>query len=779
MTHFRRPLVVALFAFLLGLLAALARHPPLPLALATFLAATIFAAAVTRRSSRESSRAAVLLLFLAAGVLSGSIERTQLADDCRATLRDGQQLVVSGRLAAAHRPAEAGGRTPLLPLLDAAIDDLPRCDVELRVRLPPDLPRLDPGTRITLRGGWRTFDPPVISSPWPQDPRFLGFLAADTAIATPAAARAPLHLRARARADAALEALFPNDIEMVEALVLGRREYVDPVVRDRYARSGLSHLLAISGMHVGLLAGASLLLGTAARLPRRRAVLLTLATTWGYLVVIGAAPSALRAGLMISLALTATLLQRPAAAAPIIATAALLLLWLQPLVILDPGFQLSFMGVLGILLLRAPLLTIAPDRLLGRSPFRSTVEAFAVGVAASVVTAPIVAHHFGIVAPVSILSGVPAVPLMSLALIGAIVALALLPLAPAVAHLAADGAALALRLLDSLASFSASLPYASAPVPPPPWWSWIAAATAAALVAQAAGRLRRPYRLLSMGGAALAILMLWPLAVRASSAGIEVHFVDVGQGDATAIRTPGRRWVLVDAGPASASYDAGQERVLPFLAAHAARRLEALVLTHPDLDHIGGAGALLRSLEVATVFEPGAAVGRDPYLQLLAGITETGSTWRAARSGRSMTIDGVRFDFLWPDPETVDPAEDANQISAVVRVVFGDFSLLLTGDVGVEVERTLVERHGAALRADVLKLGHHGSSTSTAEEFLDAVRPGLAVVSAGRRNRYGHPAPEVMARVAERQIPVARTDAQGTISVKVARGGRRWIREEG
>ena len=779
MTHFRRPLVVALATFLLGLLAALATTPPLPLVLPAFAGALLLTIVGSKRyPGGDPGWLALGSLFVAAGMLVGAAEQARLQEDCRAGFADGQALVVSGRLAAAHRPAGAGGRTPLLPLLGASPIGRPACSVELRVRLPADHPGLHPGTALTLHGRWRTFDPPVLRSAWPRDPRFLGFLIADSATIAPDADRPPLRLAVRARADAALETLFPRELEMMEALVLGRREYVDPVVRDRYARAGLSHLLAISGMHVGLLAGACLLLCTTARIPRRRATLVTLAATWGYLLVIGAAPSALRAGTMISLALIATLLQRPAAAAPIMAAAAILLIWLNPLVVLDPGFQLSFAGVLGILVLRAPLLTLAPDQLLGRSRLRGTVEAFAVGVAASLVTAPIVAHHFGIVAPVSIFSSVPAVPLMSLALIGAMAALLVLPIAPPVAQLIADGAAAALALLDRLATFSADLPYASAPVPSPPWWSWLAATAAAIFAARAGARLRKPFRWLAMGGAALAVLTLWPLAVRAGTAGVEVHFIDVGQGDATAIRTPRRRWVVVDAGPASARFDAGQQRVLPFLSAHGARGIEALVLTHPDLDHIGGAGALLRGLNVANVFEPGAAVGRDPYFELLAGLDSTGATWRAARSGRSMTIDGVRFDFLWPDAETVDVAGDANQISAVVRVVFGEFSLLLTGDVGVEVEELLVERHGSALRADVLKLGHHGSSTSTSERLLDSVRPGLAVVSAGRRNRYGHPAPAVVSRVEGRAIAIARTDREGTISLRVSHDGTRWAREE-
>jgi competence protein ComEC len=167
------------------------------------------------------------------------------------------------------------------------------------------------------------------------------------------------------------------------------------------------------------------------------------------------------------------------------------------------------------------------------------------------------------------------------------------------------------------------------------------------------------------------------------------------------------------------------------------------------------------------VIEPGHAVGSSKYLELLHAIEETGAVWIAGRSGRSITMDGVSLDLLWPDPETLDGVTDANQISVVVRLRFGDFVALLTGDAGAEVEHLLLDRHPDALRAQVLKAGHHGSSTSTAVEFLAAVDPELVIVSAARRNRYGHPSPSVLRRVEDAGIELARTDRDGTVSLRV------------
>jgi competence protein ComEC len=143
-----------------------------------------------------------------------------------------------------------------------------------------------------------------------------------------------------------------------------------------------------------------------------------------------------------------------------------------------------------------------------------------------------------------------------------------------------------------------------------------------------------------------------------------------------------------------------------------------------------------------------------------------------------MELDGVRFDFLWPDAEAVDAPGDTNEISAVLLISYGEFSALLAGDAGADVEAILVRRLGTALRSEVLKLGHHGSTTSTSPLFLETVDPELAVISSGRRNRYGHPAPAVVAEVESRKIPIARTDREGTVSIKVQPGGREWTRLE-
>jgi competence protein ComEC len=765
--HLQHPLVLALLAFLAGLLPAL-RYTlsPLPFVIAASAAAAASLLWLQRSLAPRRAFDHTLLLLLAfagAGAAAGGIGAARATSDCRFLIPAGAPLALIGTLEAGAGPRAGEGSAPLLPLRDAAARwSGGECRTRFRVRLPELTEPPRAGSVLELTGSWLPAPAPHVRSPWPRRGVHAGFIVADSVRvrAPPDARRDPL-LFMRGATESRIRRLFPRHDTLAEALLLGRRERMDPAVRDRFARAGLVHLLAISGTHVGLLAGIVLLVGAIVRLPRRTLTRVTLLLTWVYLGMIGAPASAVRAGLMLSLALIAVLIQRPSAALPMIAAAALVLLALDPLAILDPGLQLSFAGVGGILLAHATVAPHIPGAWKRRPPVRWAVESILVSAAAFVATAPITAHHFGTVAPIAIAANLPALPLMSLALIGVLSATLLSTLVPAVARLCADGAGLAFDLLDRVAGIAAAVPYGHLEVQRPNWAAFTAAIAAAALALQLAPGLRRPVRTALATGVVAALLLAWPALARESSGALELHFLDVGQGDATAIRTPRGRWLLIDAGPSERGYDAGARRVLPFLRARGANALELLILTHPHLDHIGGAPAVIRGLPVRNVLEPGHAVGSATYLDLLHAIEETGTVWIAGRSGRSITVDGVVLDLLWPDPETLDGVTDANQISVVVRLRFGEFVALLTGDAGAEVEHLLVARHPGALRAQVLKAGHHGSSTSTSEALLDA---------AGARAGGG------LGRAPEPLRPSPSSPSSGTSSSRSASSPRRRAR---
>ena len=788
MNLLRLPLVAATLAFLAGSLSALRyTPPPLPFLLAAIGLALLGMFAARGMGSTLSgwvgSGGVLLLAFGFAGVALGSTAAREAATDCRWQIPDGARFTASGIFLAnfhpvAHgagsAPAQAGSLLPFrLRELRTDAGTSVACGGDVRMRLPGDGDAILAGSEVVVRGEWRRFAPPVISSRWPRRPEQAGLADVERVIRiSPASfSKAPL-LTLRGRVARRLDRLFPNHSALAEALLLGRRESIDPALRERFANAGLSHLLAISGMHVGMIAGILLLVGRI-WFSLRSLVWPIIGILAAYLAMIGAPPSALRAGVMVSLGLLSFRLQRPTAGLAIVASAALLILVFRPLALLEPGFQLSFGGVIGILLLRdAALRQLPATWRTGRA--RWGVEAAVVSAAAFLATAPIAAYHFGTVAPVAIVANLPAIPLMSLALIGILSALLLDPIIPAVASLFASAAGGALDLLGRVAEIAASLPYGHSGVARPAGWLLLLGIATVLLALDAAGRLRPPLRWATAMMAVAGVLLAAPAVARhdsvAAGAGLEIHFLDVGQGDATAIRTPAGRWILVDAGPRTENSDAGARRILPFLRAHGARRLDALILTHPDADHIGGVVALLRGIPVGRVIEPGLPVGKPLYLELLREVEARDVAWNAARAGETLRLDGVDLTLLWPDSAAVDTAQEANEVSAVLQLRYGNFSALVPGDAPASVEQLLVAHYGSALRSQVLKAGHHGSRTSTTEEWLDAVRPELIVISAGRRNRYGHPAPDVLRRLRRHGIAVARTDREGTISLRITSG---------
>ncbi|HZD03818.1 MAG TPA: ComEC/Rec2 family competence protein, partial [Longimicrobiales bacterium] len=282
---------------------------------------------------------------------------------------------------------------------------------------------------------------------------------------------------------------------------------------------------------------------------------------------------------------------------------------------------------------------------------------------------------------------------------------------------------------------------------------------------------RWPHRLGVLGAGAAAAVLCAPVVGGVVGSGtVEVRVLDVGQGDAVAIRSPAGRWILVDTGPEGFS-DRPDPHALPLvreLGRAGVRRVEVLVLTHAHLDHIGGAPAVMATMGVAAVADPGWPSGSDPYVDLLRSAAGSDVPWVALAAGDRLELDGVSLRVVYAGGE-LPPDADPNATSVVLLLHFGLFSALLTGDAPASVEEELAGEVGPL---DLLKVAHHGSRTSSSAAFLRQVHPGVAVISAGRRNRFGHPHPEVLERLRRQSGSVFRTDRDGPVSVVGHRDGR-------
>src|SRR6266481_1717361 len=549
--------------------------------------------------------------------------------------------------------------------------------------------------------------------------------------------------------------LFGAQAPIVNALVFAPNARLDSDIRERYVRSGLAHLLSISGLHVGFIAAwLTLILGK---------LRLTARARFGATAVrlLGFPAPAVRSGAMLVLADVARLRQRAVAPRGVVALAALGVLLQDAWALQSVGAWLSVAGVGAV---------IWADRAFARAPRVARLAAPAL--AATLVTAPISALAFGTVAPIGVLANLIAIPLAGVAVPGLVMALGLSWVGSGLAHLIAAGAGLGLALLDLVARGAARVPGGHI-VMVAGWQAALMWGAVAAVAWWLWNSPRRPWLIAARVALVATVLVATTFRDVVSldaSRCLTVHFLDVGQGDAAALRTPNGRWIVIDGGPRTPAGDAGRRVVVPFLRSQGVGRVAVVVATHGDADHLGGLPAVVEAFDPELVLEPGEPLGRPLYLEFLAGVEASGARWHAARAGDRIEVDGVVLEVLSPDSLWMRLPLDVNDHGVVLRVRYGGMRLLFQADAGLPVEGRLAGKVG---RVDLLKVGHHGSRTATSDEWLDELAPREAVISVGRNNHYGHPAPEVLERLARHGITVFRTDRSGTITFSTDGHGER------
>jgi competence protein ComEC len=573
--------------------------------------------------------------------------------------------------------------------------------------------------------------------------------------------KAPTDLLARVRARAArsIDRTFGDDAPIARALLIADQRQIPTEMRDRYAAAGLIHMLSISGLHVAVIAAAMELLFQVARMPRRAALLGAFIATGVYVAVIGAPPPALRSAAMLGVTMASRLAQRPTSPWAAWAIAAFIPL-VAPRTALDVGYQLSVLGMCALVAAGSLWRRHLAARLSG---WRAKISRELVtSLVASAVTAPLVAWVFGRVSLIAPLSNLIAAPIITLAQPILFLALLTSPLA-GVGRFFAQSVHPLLFAFDLVALSAAAVPGASLTVSTTIVTALLATAASAALVAACVSRF--PSRPAITGVGALALMAIAPAIPLARTGDVELHVLDVGQGDAILVRTDAGRWLLFDAGPAWNGSDAGRSVVLPYILRRGGS-LEAFVLSHPHNDHVGGAASVLTAMHPRIYWDAAFAGGAEAYIASLGAARKEGIDWRRVHPGDSIRVDGLTLSFLAPDSVWTVGLKDPNLASTMAVVRYGMVRFLLVGDAEREEEDWVLERNRSALHADVLKVGHHGSSTSSSDEFLAAVHPGLAVISVGAGNKYGHPSNDVLRALARVGADVLRTDEAGTVVVR-------------
>jgi competence protein ComEC len=565
--------------------------------------------------------------------------------------------------------------------------------------------------------------------------------------------------RLRDRAGQSIDHTFGQDAPLARALLIADQQQIPTEMRDRYASAGLIHMLSISGLHVAVIAAAMELLFQVARMPRRAALLGAFVTTGIYVAIIGAPPPALRSAAMLGVAMTSRLAQRPTSPWAAWAVGAFIPLY-APRIMLDVGYQLSVLGMCALVAAGSLWRKHFASRL-GGWKGKITRE-LVTSLVACAVTAPLVAWVFGRVSLIAPISNLVAAPVITLAQPVLFLALVLAPLGT-VAQFVGQAVHPLLFAFDWIAWTAASIPGSSITVTTTLVTALLAACAAVSLVVACCSRYPSRPAILALGS--LSLMAVAPAVPIGRTSGVELHVLDVGQGDAILLRTDAGRWVLFDAGPAWNGSDAGRRVVMPYILRRGGS-LESFVLSHPHNDHVGGAASVLDGLRPHSYWDAAFAGGANSYIASLAAAKKDGIEWHRVHPGDSIRIDGTTVLFLAPDSVWTVGLKDPNLASTVALVRYGMVRFLLVGDAEQPEEDWLLARHRSELRADVLKVGHHGSSTSSSDEFLQAVHPDLAVISVGAQNKYGHPSADVIRALGRVGADVLRTDEAGTVIIR-------------
>ena len=544
--------------------------------------------------------------------------------------------------------------------------------------------------------------------------------------------------------------------QVLNAVLVGDKTSLEKEIKDSFRISNLSHMLAISGAHFSFIIMFCTFVIKRLKFKRFGQVI-TITLIIFFMTLTGMTPSVVRAGIMAIISILSSILKRKTDIYTSLAVALFIQIINNPYVIFDVGLQLSFGGVVGISLFTKPI-----EEKLNRIKELKINSALAVTLGANIIIMPIMMYQFSTISLSFVISN-----LLAGSLLGAIMILGfvsvILNIKPLyfVLNLLVS---LFSKIADICSKLPLSLIYVKTPSLIQIFLIYFIVFLFYLILIERLNLFRIKQRIISF------LIIIFILNYRIPNNNLIIHFIDVGQGDSCLILHKGYVIMIDGGGSSDSKYDIGENTLLPYLLDRKITKIDYLIVSHFDSDHAQGFIYVLKHLKIKNAILPVQAINSNLYQNFISICQAKKINVIYLKRGDFFNIGDLKFETLHPSKNFISE-NPMNNNSLVLRLDYSSISLLFTGDIEAIAEQDLVLKCKSKLDVDILKVGHHGSNTSTTEGFLKAVSPKIALIGVGLDNKFGHPGDEVIKRLEERKVSIFRTDKEGEITMEIYRSG--------